>query len=137
MDPQAEESPLLVDFKITRYDGWNLLSKRVSRGLSRNLLMGLFSDSSESRYFSHISGESLYVQSNDKTLQAVVGTGYTSPCVAGWNSSVHSSPYTHTVNPWYYINRSVSCTGCILIDSTHSTLPYVQPDILNDLSDCF
>ncbi|MCB9758594.1 MAG: hypothetical protein H6739_02015 [Alphaproteobacteria bacterium] len=99
---------------------------------SGNLFLNWFTNTSSSRTFTHVSGDRLYVTSNNNGY----GGAYTTPNV-GWSSSNQGSPYTHSTNPWGGVNSTVNCVGCTTSGSSYGNLPYGQTTILNDMAHSF
>jgi len=99
---------------------------------SGNLFLQWFTNSASGRSFSQLSGDTLYVQSNNNGY----GGAYTTPNV-GWSSS--SAPYTHSSNPWGSacgVGASC-CVGCTDSGGYYGNLAYGQTTILNDTSHSF
>ena len=113
---------------------YNLSKKGYFGG---NLFVNWFTDSSNARTLNYISGDQLYVESNDNASQFYTPHPYVEPNM-GWSSSNQSAPYTHSGNPWsYFVSGRTSCVGCIASGNGYNTLPYGQTSILNDMSHSF
>ena len=94
---------------------------------SGNLLMQWFTNSSSSRSFASLSGDSLSVTSDANGYGGV----YTTANVT-WSGG--ASAYTHSTNPW---GGTGSCVGCTSSGGCYTTLPYGETTILNDLNHSF
>ena len=94
---------------------------------SGNLFLQWFTNSTSTRSFTHLSGNSLSVLSNSNGY----GGAYATPNIS-WTGGV--SGYTHSTNPW---GGTGSCVGCTNSGGCYTTLPYGQTTILNNLSDSF
>ncbi|MCB9795070.1 MAG: hypothetical protein H6741_20405 [Alphaproteobacteria bacterium] len=100
---------------------------------SGNLYLQWFTNTSASRSFTQVSGDTLYVQSNSNGY----GGNYVTPNI-GWSSGNQNSPYTHSTTPWGGVSSSSSCVGCTNSGSSgYRTLPYGQTTILNDMAHSF
>ncbi len=98
---------------------------------SGNLFLQWFTNSSAARTFTHLSGDTLSVSSNNNGY----GGPYTTASVSWGGSSGY--PRTQSTNPWGDVDSSVNCTGCTYHGSTYASVPYGQTTILNDMSHSF
>ena len=121
-----------ANIKGSSYDG------TYSGIYSGNLFLQWFTNSASARTFTRLSGDQLYIQLNDGSSYVNSnGAPYIVPTVSWSGTSNGQFPYTHTLNPWYSVDSSVSCTGCTANGSGYNSLHYDQTTILNDLSHSF
>lgn len=111
--------------------GANYDTVRSGRFLG-NLYLQWFTNSAAARSFGFVSGDPLYVQSNNNAY----GGAYVTPNI-GWVPTDMSAPYTHSTNPWGTVDANSMCVGCTGSGVGYNTLPYGQTSILNDPAHSF